>query len=335
MRKLFLLFCLLFASMSSTVAQVNFGFGVSIPGLSIGLNMPMYPQLVRVPGYPVYYAPQQTSNYFFYDGMYWVYQDNNWYTSAWYNGPWEYVEPEFVPLFVLRIPISYYRNPPTYFLRWRRDAAPRWGEHWGNDWEQQRRGWDQWNRRQAPPPAPLPIYQRRFTGDRYPGVDQQHLIHDQQYRFKPRDTSLQQRQEQLLERQRQQQTPTAHRDVPPNQQRPQGAPSEPRARIRDTVIQQPGQPQHRDARPAQQAPQAARRTPQITPDDAQRAVPTQAPRQQAPQAAPRAPQITPDDAQRAAPAQAPRQQAPAAKDDNRGRQGQRKAPDQGDRERGN
>lgn len=43
--------------------------------VSIGINLPVYPQLVVVPGYPVYYAPWLQSNYFFYDGLYWIYQN--------------------------------------------------------------------------------------------------------------------------------------------------------------------------------------------------------------------------------------------------------------------
>ncbi len=42
--------------------------------VSIGINLPVYPNLVVVPGYPVYYAPQLQANFFFYDGMYWVYR---------------------------------------------------------------------------------------------------------------------------------------------------------------------------------------------------------------------------------------------------------------------
>ena len=75
--------------------------GIGLPGVSIGINLPVYPELVPVPGYPVYYAPQVNSNYFFYDGVYWVYEQDNWYTSSWYNGPWQLVAPEVVPLFVL------------------------------------------------------------------------------------------------------------------------------------------------------------------------------------------------------------------------------------------
>ncbi len=110
----------------SAGAQVSVGIGIGLPGLNIGINFPSYPQLVRVPGYPVYYAPHLKSNYFFYDGMYWVYQGDNWYASSWYNGPWGIVAPEVVPAYVLRVPVRYYRQPPVYFRGWRRDAAPRW-----------------------------------------------------------------------------------------------------------------------------------------------------------------------------------------------------------------
>jgi hypothetical protein len=66
---------MLFWSVTSAMAQVSVGVG--LPGVSIGINLPVYPELVPVPGYPVYYAPGMNSNYFFYDGMYWVYQGDN------------------------------------------------------------------------------------------------------------------------------------------------------------------------------------------------------------------------------------------------------------------
>jgi hypothetical protein len=69
--------------------SINF----STPGVHIGINLPVYPQLQRVPGYPVYYAPQAPGNFFFYDGLYWVFEDDGWYFSSWYNGPWLTVQP--------------------------------------------------------------------------------------------------------------------------------------------------------------------------------------------------------------------------------------------------
>jgi hypothetical protein len=188
MRYLLLASSLLLGPVPSAQAQV--GVGIGFPGVEIGINVPVYPELVRVPGYPVYYDPRASSNYFFYDGVYWVYQGDNWYASSWYNGPWRLVGPQQVPLFVLRVPVRYYRQPPAYFRGWRADAPPRWGQHWGRDWERRRAGWDRWDRRAAPRPAPLPVYQRHYTGDRYPRApEQQHSIRSEQYRYRPREAA--------------------------------------------------------------------------------------------------------------------------------------------------
>jgi len=181
---------MLLCTVTSVSAQVSIGIG--LPNVSIGINLPLYPEFEPVPGYPVYYAPRVAANYFFYDGMYWVYLNDYWYASNWYNGPWWLVEPDVVPLFILRIPVRYYRQPPVYFRGWRSDAPPRWGEHWGRGWEQHRRGWDRWQRSSAPARAPLPLYQRRYSGDRYPRVEQQQTIHRQHYRYQPRDKSVRQ-----------------------------------------------------------------------------------------------------------------------------------------------
>jgi len=178
---------------SVTFAGAQLSIGIGLPNVSIGINLPIYPELTPVPGYPVYYAPQVDGNYFFYDGMYWVYQDDNWYASSWYNGPWGYVEPTVVPLFVLRIPVRYYRQPPHYFRGWQSNAPPRWNEHWGSDWHHQRRGWDKWNHSSVPAREPRPVYQKHYSGDRYPRqVEQQHNLRGQKYRYQPRDKAVQQ-----------------------------------------------------------------------------------------------------------------------------------------------
>jgi len=164
--------------------------------VSIGINLPTYPVLQRVPGYPVYYAPRLNSNYFFYDGLYWVYEGDNWYASDWYNGPWEPVDRFEVPVYLLRVPVRYYRSAPVYFRGWRADAPPRWGDHWGSSWQQRRSGWDRWDRRSVPSAAPLPVYQRQYSGSRYPDRSQQVVIQTRSYRYQPRETVVQQRYEQ-------------------------------------------------------------------------------------------------------------------------------------------
>ncbi len=178
------------AAAGSTAAEVS--VQIAVPGVSIGINMPRYPAFVRVPSYPVCYAAQQEVNLFFYDGLYWVYQQDEWYASSWYDGPWRLVAPQAVPLYVLRVPVRYYRNPPGYFRGWRPDAPPRWDEHWGPQWSQDRSGWDRWDRRRAPAPAPLPMYQRRYSGERYPRAEEQQPLHNRNYRYEPRDPVVRQ-----------------------------------------------------------------------------------------------------------------------------------------------
>jgi hypothetical protein len=90
MRSLLLALALLLSYPAT--ARVEVGIGISVPGIDIGINMPAYPRLVRVPGYPVYYGPDIGLNFFFYDGLYWVFIDDDWYAASWYNGPWHRVE---------------------------------------------------------------------------------------------------------------------------------------------------------------------------------------------------------------------------------------------------
>lgn len=251
---------LLLGLVTTAPAQVSIGIG--LPSVSIGINLPMFPELVLVPGYPVYYAPQLEANYFYYDSMYWVYQDDNWYASSWYNGPWGIVQPEVVPLFILRIPVRYYRQPPVYFSGWQSNAPPRWGQHWGHDWERHRKGWDRWKRSAVPKPAPLPAYQRQYSGDRYPRVDQQRTLRNQHYRYQPRDKVVRQHLKQHIE----QKPPT------PVQQRKQET----------RPMRTPKQPDVLRPAPLQQGAPAGPHTqpPQRGGEQVKKSAPNQAPRQQ-------------------------------------------------------
>lgn len=249
-RYLLIVLGMLMSSVASSAVQV-----------SIGINFSTYPELVVVPGYPVYYAPRLQANLFFYDGLYWIYEDDYWYASSWYNGPWWIVEPEVVPVFILRVPVRYYRHPPPYFIGWRDDAPPRWGDRWGYGWSQYRRGWDRWDRRSVPAPAPQPVYQKQYSGDRYPRqLEQQHEIHQQNYRYQPRDRVVQEHyQEQLAPQRSSQQERQRIPRQSNNQQRGDDvlAPSQPRTpnsevrRERDQDVQWP-QPMPQQGRPEMQ-----------------------------------------------------------------------------------
>ncbi len=188
MPRIFIVLAMALGLVTSANAQISVGIGIRESNVSIGINFSSYPRFVRVPGYPVYYAPRANTNYFFYDGLYWVLEGDNWYASSWYDGPWDLIDPYYVPEFLLRVPVRYYRRPPVYFRGWRADAPPRWDEHWGRDWNARRSGWDQWDRRSAPRPAPLPSYQGPYSGNRYPRApEQQSAIRSKQYRYQPRE----------------------------------------------------------------------------------------------------------------------------------------------------
>ena len=208
-------------------AQVGVSVGISVPGVQIGINVPAYPELQPVPSYPVYYAPGLPANYFFYDGLYWVYVDDTWYSSSWYDGPWYVAEPAVVPVFILRVPVRYYRAPPPYFREWAPVEPPRWAARWGPRWEAEHRDWDRWDRRAAPPPAPLPVYQRQYVGDRYPSREQQQEIRTQNYHFEPHDPKVRERlavEARHDDRGRDQRAAMPAQRPQPNAQRPGAAP---------------------------------------------------------------------------------------------------------------
>ena len=268
------------------VAQLSINFGS--PGVNIGINLGAYPTLQRVPGYPVYYAPGVNSNYFFYDGLYWVYDADNWYASSWYNGPWRSVDPYDVPPYVLRVPVRYYRHAPSYFHGWSVNDSPRWGDHWGEDWQKRRSGWDQWNHNSAPAPAPLPTYQRQYTGSRYPQGAQQAVIETRDYRYQPKDPVAQQHYEY-----RNTQAKSAPQQAPATQQQRPQAQAAPAAHAQPQYTQQPA-PQHQEA--------AARPQQQAAPKPQQQAAPSQqAQRQQPPAQAPKPQRTEPKPQPEAAP----------------------------------
>jgi hypothetical protein len=159
--------------------------------------------MVAVPGYPVYYAPDVRANYFFYDGLFWVFNvdDGYWYSSSWYNGPWVVVEPDFVPQPILVVPYRYYHVRPAYWGGWAYDRPPRWDIYWGPRWVEHHHNWNHWDRNRRWTAAPLPVFQRDYPRNRYPAPAQQVTIYKQRYNYKPRDVVVRERQTTIIERQ--------------------------------------------------------------------------------------------------------------------------------------
>ncbi|MDD4928382.1 MAG: hypothetical protein PHP85_03765 [Gallionella sp.] len=323
-RCVFILLGMLSSSVGTAATQVSIGIG--LPYASIGINLSEYPTFAVVPGYPVYYAPYLDANLFFYDGMYWLYEDNNWYESSWYNGPWWRVDPDVVPVFLLRIPVRYYRLPPAYFYGWYFDAPPRWGEYWGHDWERHRRGWDRWNRNKRYAPAPLPLYQRQYSGDRYPRrLEHQQEIQKQYYRYQPRDPIVQ---EHYQEQQRAPYRRKMQGDPDERAYRPQEVQRAPDERgYRPQEVQRA--PEERGYRPqeVQRVPdERGYRTEQRVPEDRRpqemQRVPEDNRQRAAPYSVPVAPLPRRDDFQRPVPVAPPQGQLPRP-----GQRGQQGAPE--------
>ena len=191
MRQLIIALTLLSGATVPALAQVSVGVGIGAPNVNLAIHFGAYPQFQPVPGYPVYYAPQVDANYFFYDGMYWVFQNDNWYASSWYNGPWSLVSPMAVPVYILQVPVRYYREPPPYFRGWNIETPPRWNEHYGRQWASQRANWDRVNRTSVPASAPLPSYQQQYFGKSYPTPEQQRSLHHQNYSYQPQEPVVQ------------------------------------------------------------------------------------------------------------------------------------------------
>jgi hypothetical protein len=148
--------CILLGTCAPAVAQV-----------SIGINLRAYPELVVVPGYPAYYAPQLDSNLFVYDDPHWVYAQVSRYAGSWYDRLRVTVGTDGAPFFLVGVPVRYDRQPGRNFSEWVNEAPPRWGEHWGGNREGRSGVWDRWSRVSAAAPAALPTYQYEYSAVHY------------------------------------------------------------------------------------------------------------------------------------------------------------------------
>jgi hypothetical protein len=101
----------------AVVAADNVSIGVNI-GVPAPPPPPMVfpapPQLVIIPGSPVYYAPSASVNFFFHSGRYYTFHDGAWFFATKHNGPWAFIKPAHVPAPVLGVPVAYYKIPPGH-----------------------------------------------------------------------------------------------------------------------------------------------------------------------------------------------------------------------------
>ena len=108
----------------SPVAAGSLRIGIDItppPPPRIVLTAP--PQLVVVPGSPVFYAPGVSINFFAYGGRYYSFHDGAWFLATAYGGPWTTISAGRVPQPVLAVPVAYYKIPPGHAKKMHPDGV--------------------------------------------------------------------------------------------------------------------------------------------------------------------------------------------------------------------
>ena len=110
---------MLFLAASATASDVKINIGLGVP--PIVLTTP--PQLVVVPGTPVYYAPDVQANLFVYKGRYYTVANGVWSRAPAYSGPWAVIQIGQVPAPVLSVLVEYYKIPPGHL---KKQGPPPW-----------------------------------------------------------------------------------------------------------------------------------------------------------------------------------------------------------------
>lgn len=115
-------------------ARISISIAIPFPGVVIAEP----PALVMVPGTYAYLAPE--ADIVFYRGYWYRPYGGYWYIAADWQGPWQYVAVQQVPVVVVNVPV-YYRS--TY-VRSEPIPAPVVLRNW-RAWEDERR-WDRHDR---------------------------------------------------------------------------------------------------------------------------------------------------------------------------------------------
>ncbi len=90
---------------------------VNIGAPALVLPPPMItvqPQVVAVPGSPVYTAPQVDFNVFLFGGKYWSHHNDVWFVAPRPGARWTRVAVAAVPHEVRAVPVTYYKVKPKH-----------------------------------------------------------------------------------------------------------------------------------------------------------------------------------------------------------------------------
>ncbi len=116
----------LLGALPAQAQNISVGINIGSPPPPPPIVVAAPPQLIAVPGTPVYYAPGLSMNFFFHKGQYYTFHDSSWFVATAYNGPWRFVAVEHVPQPILAVPVKYYKVPPGQL---KKDGAPPWAGH--------------------------------------------------------------------------------------------------------------------------------------------------------------------------------------------------------------
>jgi len=121
-----------FGATTAGAANVNVGINVGVP-LPPPIVVAAPPQLVVVPGSPVYYAPRVEQNYFVYDRRPYTFHDGHWFVAAAPGRPWTLIATERVPRPILAVPVTYYKVPPGHAKKMGGEHGRKPGKHRKHD----------------------------------------------------------------------------------------------------------------------------------------------------------------------------------------------------------
>ncbi len=122
-----LLGSLLLAPASNLAADVDVNVNIGLPDVVLDSE----PELTYIPGTYVYFIPDRSDDFFFYQGYWWRPYQGRWFRGTGYNGPWVVVAPRMVPRPFLRLPEGWRTLPPG---------------HARLKWVEVKSGWKQWER---------------------------------------------------------------------------------------------------------------------------------------------------------------------------------------------
>jgi hypothetical protein len=129
MRRIPLILCLMLGCLGSgpwgAAAGVRIDVQVGVPAPPLPppvivtepqpIVVEVRPQLVLVPGMPVYYAPDMPYTYFVHAGIAYVFHEGRWFRARTHRGPWTAMDVRHLPAPIRRVPVAYYRVPPGHW----------------------------------------------------------------------------------------------------------------------------------------------------------------------------------------------------------------------------